>query len=106
MGKERDSDRLRGCAPSKAPFSYVATRELLRRDAGIATSRRRKMGIERGKEQAMESPGTGAQRGHREKAWGKILKGQKGKKDKRSKGQKVKRSKVTFDKSEKVKVKR
>ena len=50
----------------------------------------RKMGIERGKEQAMESPGTGAQRGHREKAWGKILKGQKGKKDKRSKGQKVK----------------
>nr|WP_295287697.1 hypothetical protein [uncultured Prevotella sp.] len=67
------------------------------------------MGIERGKEQAMESPGTGAQRGHREKAWGKILKGQKGKKDKRekrTKGQKVKRSKVTFDKSEKVKVKR
>ena len=77
MGKERDSDRLRGCAPSKAPFSYVATRELLRRDAGIATSRRRKMGIERGKEQAMESPGTGIQRGHRERAWGKILIGQK-----------------------------
>lgn len=61
------------------------------------------MGIERGKEQAMESPGTGVQRGHRERAWGKILKGQK---NQRSKGQKVKRSKVTFDKSEKVKVKK
>ena len=41
----------------------------------------------------MESPGTGAQRGQREKAWVKI-----------QKEQKVKRSKVTFDKSEKVKV--
>ena len=81
--------------PSRPPFSYVATRELLRRDAGIATSRRRKMGIERGKEQAMESPGTGAQRRHGERAWVRILIGQK-----------VKRSKVTFDKSEKVKVKR
>ena len=86
---------MRGRLPPKAPFSYVATRELLRRDAGIATSRRRKMGIERGKEQAMESPGTGVRRGHRERAWGMIRKGQK-----------VKRSKVTFDKSEKVKVKR
>ena len=53
------------------------------------------MGIERGKEQAMESPGTGAQRRHGERAWVRILIGQK-----------VKRSKVTFDKSEKVKVKR
>ena len=41
----------------------------------------------------MESPGTGAQRGQREKAWVKTQKEQKGK-----------RSKVTFDKSEKVKV--
>lgn len=40
----------------------------------------------RGKGQAMESPGTGAQRGQREKAWVKI-----------QKEQKVKRSKVTFD---------
>lgn len=70
-------------------------RELLRRDAGIATSRRRKMGTGRGKGQAIPSPGTGAQRGQREKAWVKI-----------QKEQKVKRSKVTFDKSEKVKVKR
>lgn len=82
-------------SPLRAAFSYVATRELLRRDAGIATSRRRKMGTGRGKGQAMESPGTGAQRGHRERTWGKI-----------QKGQKVKRSKVTFDKSEKVKVNR
>ena len=56
------------------------------------------MGTGRGKGQAMESPGTGAQRGHRERTWGKI--------QKRAKGQKVKRSKVTFDKSEKVKVNR
>ena len=49
----------------------------------------------RGKGQAMESPGTRAQRGQREKAWVKI-----------QKEQKVKKSKVTFDKSEKVKVKR
>lgn len=35
--------------PLRAAFSYVATRELLRRDAGIATSRRRKMGTGRGK---------------------------------------------------------
>ena len=41
----------------------------------------------------MESPGTGAQRGQREKAWVKI-----------QKEQKVKRSKVTFDKSESEKV--
>lgn len=73
--------------PSRFPFSYVATRELLRRDAGIATSRRRKMGTGRGKGQAIESPGTGAQRGQREKAWVKIQKEQK---VKRSKGQKVK----------------
>jgi len=53
------------------------------------------MGTGRGKGQAMESPGTGAQRGQREKAWVKT-----------QKEQKVKRSKVTFDKSEKVKVKR
>lgn len=33
--------------PLRAAFSYVATRELLRRDAGIATSRRRKKGIGR-----------------------------------------------------------
>ena len=77
--------------PSRPSFSYVATQELLRRDAGIATSRRRKMGIERGKEQAMESPGTGVQRGHRERAWGKILKGQK---NQRSKGQKSHLTKV------------
>ena len=70
-------------------------REVLRRDAGIATSRRRKMGTGRGEGQAIPSPGTGAQRGQREKAWVKI-----------QKEQKVKRSKVTFDKSEKVKVKR
>ena len=63
--------------PLKAVFSYVATQELLRRDAGIATSRRRKMGTGRGKGQAMESPGTGAQRGQREKAWVKIQKEQK-----------------------------
>ena len=68
---------------------------MLRRDAGIATSGRRKKGIERGKDQTKESPGTGVQRGQREKAWVKI-----------QKEQKVKRSKVTFDKSEKVKVKR
>lgn len=71
--------------PSRPSFSYVATQELLRRDAGIATSRRRKMGIERGKGQAMESPGTGVRRGHRERAWVKIQKGQK---VKRPKGQK------------------
>jgi hypothetical protein len=53
------------------------------------------MGTGRGKGQAIPSPGTGAQRGQREKAWVKI-----------QKEQKVKRSKVTFDKSEKVKVKR
>ena len=35
--------------PLRPPFSYVATRELLRRDAGIATSRRRKRGTGRGK---------------------------------------------------------
>lgn len=79
--------------PLRAAFSYVATRELLRRDAGIATSRRRKKGIEREKDQMKESPGTGVQRGHRERAWVKIQK-------------KGKRSKVTFDKSEKVKVKK
>lgn len=66
--------------PLRAAFSYVATRELLRRDAGIATSRRRKKGIEREKDQMKESPGTGVQRGHRERAWVKIQK----------KGQKVK----------------
>lgn len=93
--------------PSRPSFSYVATQELLRRDAGIATSRRRKMGIERGKEQAMESPGTGVQRGHRERAWGKILKGQK---NQRSKGQKSHLTKVkrwkwkSEGESEKVKV--
>ena len=62
---------------------------MLRRDVGKRASG------ERGKGQAMESPGTGARRGHRERTWGKI-----------QKGQKVKRSKVTFDKSEKVKVNR
>lgn len=62
---------------------------MLRRDVG------KRAAGERGKGQAMESPGTGAQRGQREKAWVKI-----------QKEQKVKRSKVTFDKSEKVKVKR
>lgn len=77
--------------PSRPPFSYVGTRELLRRDAWIATSRRRKMGIERGKEQAMESPGTGVRRGHRERAWVKFHKGQK---VKRSKGQKSHLTKV------------
>lgn len=51
------------------------------------------MGTGRGKGQAIPSPGTGAQRGQREKAWVKI-----------QKEQKVKRSKVTFDKSEKVNV--
>ena len=66
--------------PSRPFFSYVATQELLRRDAGIATSRRRKMGIERGKGQAMESSGTGVRRGHRERAWVKIQKGAKGQK--------------------------
>jgi hypothetical protein len=72
---------LRGAEyPLRAAFSYVATRELLRRDAGIATSGRRKKGIERGKDQTKESPGTGVQRGHRERAWVKIQK----------KGQKVK----------------
>ena len=81
--------------PSRPPFTYVATRELLRQNAGITTSRRRKMDTGRGKGQAMESPGTRAQRGQREKAWVKI-----------QKEQKVKKSKVTFDKSEKVKVKR
>lgn len=61
---------------------------MLRRDVGKWA-----LGEERG--QAIPSPGTGAQRGQREKAWVKI-----------QKEQKVKRSKVTFDKSEKVKVKR
>lgn len=92
--------------PSRPSFSYVATQELLRRDAGIATSRRRKMGIERGKGQAMESPGTGVRRGHRERAWVKIQKGQK---VKRSKGQKSHLTKAKRWKwkseGEKVKVK-
>lgn len=51
------------------------------------------MGTGRGKGQAIPSPGTGTQRGQREKAWVKI-----------QKEQKVKRSKVTFDKSESEKV--
>lgn len=85
--------------PSRPSFSYVATQELLRRDAGIATSRRRKMGIERGKGQAMESPGTGVRRGHRERAWVKIQKGAKGQKVKSHIWQKRK------GESEKVKVK-
>ena len=73
---------------------------MLRRDAGKRASSRERRGKGqaiggRGKEQAIPSPGTGAQRGQREKAWVKI-----------QKEQKVKRSKVTFDKSEKVKVKR
>ena len=69
--------------PLRAAFSYVATRELLRRDAGIATSRRRKKGIGR----EGKGPGDGI-------AWNWGSKGTSGEDmgedSKRSKGQKVK----------------
>lgn len=73
--------------PSRPPFSYVATRELLRRDAGIATSRRRKKGIGR----EGKGPGDGI-------AWNWGSKGTSGENmgedSKRSKGQKSHLTKV------------
>ena len=69
--------------PIRAAFSYVATRELLRRDAGIATSRRRKMGTGR----EGKGPGDGI-------AWNWGSEGTAGESmgedSKRAKGQKVK----------------
>ena len=87
---------MRGRLPQKLPFSYVATRELLRRDAGIATSRRRKKGIEKGKEgKGAGDWGTGKGTGD-SIAWNWSPEGTSGEREggvKIQKKEKVKRSK-------------